>query len=172
MSSKPKIVAIWAQDHEGVIGSGSGMLWRVPSDLQHFKSATTGSPVIMGRHSWEALGQALPNRLNIVITRQEEYKAPGAMVANSLEEAISLAKKQSPECIWIAGGSQIYNEALDKVDELVISQLDLIVDPDGPVVHAPAIALDTWRVDESRSDPDWRPISGDARWRQVTYVRR
>ena len=64
--------SIWAQDRGGVLGSGGGMLWHVPADFAHFKAATMGCPIIMGRHSWEALGGPLPGRANIVVTGSRE----------------------------------------------------------------------------------------------------
>lgn len=172
MTTRPKLCAIWAEDRNGVIGSGTAMLWRVPADLAHFKDATTGSPLIMGRHSWEALGGALPDRLNIVITSQAGYVAPGAQVASSLSDAIAIAEADSPETIWIAGGGQVYRQALELVDELVVSYLDLDVGGgDQALVYAPTIDADKWKIDATRSDQDWRPRSGDARWRQTVYVR-
>lgn len=172
-SPNRKIAMIWAQDRNGVIGSGHDMLWHVPADFRHFKESTLGHPVIMGRASWEALGcQPLPGRLNIVITRQSDYSAPGAKVASSIEQALAMCG--SAELIWIAGGGQIYRQAMEQdiADELVVTDLDLTVNTDGGVVRAPVIDPTLWTVDEHRSDSQWRPTSGDAQWRVTTYVKR
>ena len=78
-----KLAAIWAQDSNGILGSGTAMSWHVPADFRHFKDSTMDCPIIMGRRSWEALGKALPGRTNIVITRTPGYEAAGALVVSS-----------------------------------------------------------------------------------------
>lgn len=172
-----KVASIWAQDTNGVLGSGTEMLWRVPADSQFFKASTEGSPVIMGRASWEALGRPLPNRTNIVVTRDRNYEAAGALVAHGLDEAFTLAfreaKGSGAGTVWVTGGGKIYEQTMDRVDELVVSQLDLTV-PEGesPLVHAPQIDPAIWVADETRSDRHWRPESGDAKWKVITFVRR
>lgn len=173
------LASIWAQDAGGVLGSGTDMLWRVPADFAHFKASTLGCPIIMGRRSWEALGGPLPGRTSIVITRSPDYEAPGALVAHSLEEALELARgvaeAEGARRVWITGGGAVYEETMGLVDELVVTELDLdarAANPDAPVVRAPAIDGAVWRLDPSRSDEEWRPESGDARWRVRTYVRR
>ena len=155
------------------------MVWRVPADFAHFKSHTMGCPVIMGRSSWEALDGALPGRDNIVLTRSRTYHAEGAKVVHSLGQALEVAswaaQRDQAQVIWVAGGAQVYAEAMDIVDELVISDLDLDVAAQGhtgPLVHAPAIDPGIWAADPERSDATWRDQSGDARWRVTTYVRR
>lgn len=171
------IASIWAQDTNGLLGSGSGMLWHVPADFAHFKQATMGSPVIMGRSSWEGLSGPLPGRLNIVLTSSRGYRAEGARVAHSLSRAIGIATDEGEHggaAIWIAGGASVYAQAMDVVDELVVTDLDLSVPvgPGDPAVYAPAIDPTTWSVDPARSDTGWRERSGDARWRVTTWVRR
>ena len=174
-----RVISIWAQDRSRVLGSGTDMLWHVPEDSAFFKTRTMGCPVIMGRASWEALGRALPGRTNIVITRNRSYAAPGARVVHSLGEALEVATHSpcnSPTpTVWIAGGSHVYAEAMDLVDELVVTDLDLDVaarNASGPLVRAPRIDPAEWVPDPSRSDADWRPRSGDAAWRVTTWVRR
>lgn len=173
------VSSIWAQDRSGVLGSGTGMLWHVPADFAHFKSATLGCPVVMGRASWEALGQALEGRTNIVITRNRSYQAPGATVVHSLGEAMEVATHSPFDCprptVWITGGSHVYAEAMDLVDELVVTDLDLDVlesHGEAEVVRAPRIDPAEWVADPARSDTGWRPRSGDAAWRVTTWVRR
>jgi dihydrofolate reductase len=178
-SDRPSLSSIWAQDRTRVLGSGHGMLWHVPADYRHFRSSTVGCPVVMGRASWESLGDALPDRANIVITRTPGYSAPGALVVGSLEEAIdegvSAARRDCAPTVWVTGGGRVYAEAMSVVDELVVTDLDLDVVAGGwggPVVRAPRIDPELWAVDEARSDGDWRPVSGDARWRVTTWIRR
>ncbi len=149
------------------------MLWHVPADFQFFKRSTLGFPVIMGRSSWEALGSSapLPGRTNIVVTRQPDFIADGALVAHSLDDAITIAHSDGDD-VWIAGGAQIYAQAISLADELVVTDLDLTVSEDEHVVYAPTIDDAEWAVDSTRSDATWRERSGDARWRVTTYVRR
>ena len=108
---RPVLASIWAQDRTRVLGTGSAMLWHVPADFAHFRSATLGCPVIMGRASWEALGGALPKRPNIVITSDPDFDAPGARVVTSLEAAVdlgcSLADTLAAPTVWITGGGQV-----------------------------------------------------------------
>lgn len=174
-----RIASIWAQDRRGVLGTGTGMLWRVPADFAHFKRSTMGCPLIMGRRSWEALGGALPGRTNIVLTRSPGYEAEGAAIVPTMDEALALARRiaasTAAPTIWIAGGAQVYADTMDLVDELVVTDLDLDVaalHPGEKVVRAPEIPAGTWAVDAFRSDAEWAPKSGDARWRVTTYVRR
>ena len=106
-----KLAAIWAQDSNGILGSGTAMSWHVPADFRHFKDSTMGCPIIMGRRSWEALGKALPGRTNIVITRTPGYEAVGALVVSSVEEALEVAREETARTqapyIWITGGAQV-----------------------------------------------------------------
>lgn len=176
---RPLIASIWAQDRSRVLGTGSGMLWHVPADFRHFRSETLGCPVIMGRASWESLGGALPQRPNIVITSDPDYDAPGAQVVTSLEAAIDLGRSLATEggacTVWITGGGRVYAEAMDLVDELIVTDLDLDAVASGyrgHLVRAPEIDPAVWRVDPARTDTDWRPVSGDARWRVTTWLRR
>ena len=185
MSEGIIVSSIWAQDRAGVLGSGSDMLWHVPDDSAFFKRTTMGAPVIMGRYSWEALGRALPGRTNIVITSNPSYPASGAVVVHSLDEALTVAIRalhptEDPSAtrvptVWIVGGSRVYAEAMDRVDELVVTDLDLDVAASpyvGTLVKAPHIDPARWVADPTRSDTDWRPRSGDSRWRVTTWVRR
>lgn len=174
--SDVRLASIWAQDRNGVIGSGTGMLWRVPADLAFFKRTTEGAPVVMGRSSWEALGGALPGRDNIVITRQEGYRAPGATVVDSLEEALSIARESAgrmgSDTVWITGGARVYADTIDLVDRLVVTQLDLEIAPgQEKVVHAPTIDPGRWELNVEESDPAWHPRSGDAQWKVQVFDR-
>lgn len=173
--SSIRLISIWAQDRNGLLGSGTDMLWHVPADFKHFKESTMGCPVIMGRASWEALGGALPGRTNIVITHNLSYDAPGAYVVPTIQEALDLgariATDSGADTVWIAGGAQIYAATMGTVDELMVTHLDLEVDvADRPAVYAPEINPDHWMPCEPCSDNDWRPQSGDARWKVVNYI--
>ncbi|MEL6135216.1 MAG: dihydrofolate reductase [Bacteroidota bacterium] len=98
--SQPLIVAIYAVSENGVIGKDNDLPWKLPKDLKHFMNLTLGKCVIMGRKSFDALGQKpLPRRRNIIVTRQADYHAEGVEVAHSLEAAIEMCKDEAEICI-------------------------------------------------------------------------
>jgi len=104
------------------------MPWHVPEDLAHFREVTLGSPVLMGRRTWESFPERfrpLPGRRNIVVTRSQEWAADGAERAGSLDEALALAG-DAPSA-WIIGGGQLYREAISRADVLEVTELDLDV---------------------------------------------
>ena len=103
---------IYARAANGVIGKNNAMPWHLPEDMAHFKRLTQGWPVIMGRKTWDSLPakfRPLPGRTNIVVTRQAGWKATGAKVATSIEDAIGLSGNS--EQVWVIGGAQIYAQA-------------------------------------------------------------
>jgi dihydrofolate reductase len=110
------------------IGMEGKLLWHIPDDLKRFKELTLGHPVIMGRKTWESLPEKfrpLPERENIVITRNSEFKAPGAIITRSIEEGLSTARKAGGgEKIFIIGGAEIYNLSLPKATHLYLTLID------------------------------------------------
>jgi dihydrofolate reductase len=128
-ASQPEVGMIWAQTPTGVIGADNTVPWHVPEDFVHFRQTTHGYPVIMGRATWESLPdryRPLPGRTNVVLTRQTDWAAPGALVAHTLEEALTLASDADPTPgqVWIVGGSQIYAAALPLAQRLLITTVD------------------------------------------------
>ena len=179
---KVPVASIWAQTADGFLGSGKDLLWRVPDDFAHFKSATMNSPIIMGRSSWDALGRPLPGRTSIVVTRDLGLAIDGAEVVHSIGEALLCGQKDAAlrgsERVWVTGGAQIYSLAMDVVDELVVSILELKEEAQARVssctsgVYAPEIDPATWQLDTEASDAQWRDASGDAlRWRIQVFRR-
>lgn len=110
------IVAI-AQN--GVIGGENSLLWHISEDLQRFKRITGGHTVVMGRKTYESIGRPLPNRTNVVITRQTDYKAEGCTIVNSLEAAIEM----SGEEVFIIGGGEIYARAMPLADRFYLTRV-------------------------------------------------
>ena len=120
---------IVAVDKNNCIGKGNDLPWNVPKDLQYFKSVTQGYPVIMGRKTFESIGRALPKRLNIILTRDEGYKAPeGVLVCTNLDEALERAKIKETDKIFIIGGGEIFKKTLKIVDKVYLTRLDLEVE--------------------------------------------
>ena len=163
------IVAIVAEN--GVIGQGGVMPWRVKSDMAHFKALTTGKPVLMGRKTWASLHvRPLPGRTNIVVTRDESFTAPGALVSTSLDTALEAARGDAMRRgtdVMVIGGADIYAQAIPYADRLEITQIH--ASPEGDV-RFPAIDPALWRESERESHaagPD-----DDAGFDFVTYLKK
>lgn len=115
------ISIIVAVAENGVIGDKNSLLWHISEDLKHFKAHTSGHPVIMGRKTYESLGRPLPNRHNVVITRQADLEIAGCTVVHSLEEALALFTPD--EEVFIIGGAQIYARALPLADRFLLTRV-------------------------------------------------
>ncbi len=159
-----KLHLIYARARNGVIGKDNQMPWHLPEDLAHFKRVTLGQPVIMGRKTWDSLPprfRPLPGRLNIVVTRQRDWQAEGALRAGSLEDAMRLCG-DAPDA-WVMGGAEIYRQAEPLASTAVVTEIDADFDGDA---FAPTLGPD-WREVQSRSQV---AASGLA-FRFVTYQR-
>ena len=129
---KTRVSIIVAMDKNRLIGGENKLLWNIPGELKRFKEITTGHPIIMGRKTHQSIGRVLPNRTNIIITRDPDYKVEGAIVVNSLEQAIKAAenviateaKQSEPPAIFVIGGGQIYQQALPLADRLYVAVVD------------------------------------------------
>ena len=116
---------IFARAANGVIGKEGALPWHLPEDLAHFKRTTTGQPVIMGRKTWDSLPpkfRPLPGRTNIVVTRQPDWQAQGALRAGSLDDALKLCPAGADA--WVIGGAEIYHEALPMAQTAVVTEID------------------------------------------------
>lgn len=136
----PVISLIAAMARNRVIGKDGGLPWHLPDEFRHFKRITRGKPVIMGRRTWESLDGPLEGRENFVVTRQRDYRAPGATVVHSLGEA--LAELSDREEIVIAGGEKLYEEGLARADRMYLTYVDAELDGD---THFPAFDSGAWR---------------------------
>jgi dihydrofolate reductase len=141
----PPLAIVAAVARNRVIGGDNRLLWRLPSDLRHFKALTLGKPLIMGRLTFEAIGKPLPGRETIVLTRGD-WSAPGVHVAHGLAMAIIIAAERAAAMaaqeIIVAGGAQIYGETIGMADRMHITEVDLA--PDGDALF-PAIDPQRWR---------------------------
>jgi dihydrofolate reductase len=140
------LVVAMAQDR--VIGKNNGMPWHLPADLKHFKKITLGKPIIMGRKTFESIGRALPNRRNIVVSRNPDYAAPGCEMAQSLDEALALFSDQDE--IFVIGGAQLFQDALPLASRLYLTFIDLTVEGD---TFFPAWNPDEWTEVSRESFP-------------------
>lgn len=118
---EPIISLIAAIDENRAIGKDNKLIWDLPSDLRRFKQITTGHPIVMGRKTFESIGRPLPNRTNIIITRDQNYSAPGSVVTHSLEEALKKAREVEQQEIFIIGGGQIFEQAIGRADKLYLT---------------------------------------------------
>ncbi len=130
---------IYARASNGVIGHNNQLPWHLPEDMARFKRLTTGWPVIMGRKTWDSLPvrfRPLPGRVNIVVTRQPGWQAPGASVASSMEDAIAQCGNVAQA--WVIGGAQIYAAAEPLADRIEVTEIaqDFEGDAFAPVLGA------------------------------------
>lgn len=120
---------IVAHDPNLVIGKDNQLPWHLPGDLAYFKKQTMGKAMVMGRKTFESIGRPLPGRLNIVVTRNPDYCADGAVVVNSIEEAMSRAEEYAPE-VMVIGGAGLFNELMERADRLYITLIKQPFDGD------------------------------------------
>jgi len=116
------IALVVAMAENRVIGKNNQLIWHLPADLKHFKNLTTGHPIIMGRKTFESIGKPLPNRTNIVVTRQEDFRPEGCLVAHSLSEALMMAQQLDAE-IFVIGGAEIYKQAMFLADTIYLTEV-------------------------------------------------
>jgi len=128
------IAIVVAVSENGVIGNDNALPWRLPRDLQYFKSVTLGHPIVMGRKTFDSIGRPLPGRTNIVVTRQTNWIAPGVEVAHSLDAAIKLASSAAEAAgvprVMIIGGAEFYAQILPECDRLYLTEVHADVDGD------------------------------------------
>lgn len=129
-----------------VIGLNNKMPWHLPAELQLFKRATLGKPIVMGRNTFESIGRPLPGRLNIVLSRQVDYQPEGVTVVASLEEAKQAAG--DVEELMIIGGATIYQQCLTEADRLYLTHIDL------------EVAGDTWFPDYEQYE--WQELEQES----------
>jgi dihydrofolate reductase len=137
------ISLVVAAADNNIIGKDNQLLWHLPNDLKFFKNVTWGMPVIMGRKTFEALGKPLAGRKNIVITRQKGWKAEGAVVVGSLDDALFLVKEMDVKEPMVIGGGEIYRLAFEKARRIYITRVDAT--PEGDTSF-PAIDPAKWKL--------------------------
>ncbi|MDB5190480.1 MAG: dihydrofolate reductase [Segetibacter sp.] len=139
---------IVAASTNNVIGKNNALPWHLPVDLKFFKNTTWGMPVVMGRKTFEAMGnKVLPGRTNIIVTRQGNWKAEGVVVANSLSDALFVAKQGDYKEVFVIGGGQIFEETMNKADKIYMTRVQATIEGD---TFFPVIKEDKWRLISSR----------------------
>ena len=135
-----------------VIGKNNQLLWHLPEDMKHFREVTRGKPIIMERKTWESLPEKfrpLPGRHNIVVSRNLDYKAPGATLVSSLEDAIHLTR--SDDETFVIGGETLYRQALAQAHRLYLTEIDQDYEGDA---FFPEVSLNQWRESSRRVGGD------------------
>ncbi len=135
------IIAAIGKNRE--LGKNNDLIWHLPNDLKRFKKVTSGHDVIMGRKTFASLGKPLPNRTNIIISRNANYEAEGCIVVNSLEAALKATTDANP---YILGGAQIYAQAINIANKLDLTLVDAELDAD---VFFPEIDMHIWKETSS-----------------------
>jgi dihydrofolate reductase len=146
--SKPIISIVVAIAQNRAIGKDNQLLWHLPQDLKHFKNITSGHTVIMGRKTYDSIGKPLPNRRNLIITRQEAFQALGVEVVYSFDEALRLSEGEAE--VFVIGGAEIYKLALPYCEKLYLTLVDCHPEADA---YFPELDLQQWTLVEKISHP-------------------
>lgn len=115
------LTAIAAMAENYTIGRHNQLPWHLPADLKHFKSITSGNTVLMGRKTFTSIGKPLPNRVNIVVTRDSDFQVAGCTVAPSIDKALEMAKNADTREVFVIGGAEIYKQLLPKIDRIYLT---------------------------------------------------
>lgn len=136
-----KIALIWAMADDGVIGVDNGLPWKLPADMQWFRRHTLGKPIVMGRRTFESFGsRPLPQRLNIVISRDPQYRAEGVAVVGDIDQALVVAGEV--EEVMVIGGASLYAQTLPLADRLYVTRVHANVPGD---TRFPEVDWSRWR---------------------------
>ncbi len=161
------ISSIVAVAKNRVIGNNNDIPWRLSTDLKYFKKQTTGHHIIMGRKSFLSIGKPLPNRTNIIVTRDPYFIASNCIVVHSIPEALEIAQERGETEVFITGGGMIYEQTMDIVDKLYITEVD--AEPKGDV-RFPEIDYENWNL--MSEDPRQKGERDDHNFNFKTYERK
>ena len=134
---------IAAMSRNRVIGKDNKLPWNMPNDLAYFFKITRGHHIIMGRKIFEANGKALPKRVNLVVTRNPNYNAPGCIVVESIQQALKYSESNGEAEVFIVGGGQIYEASLSITDKIYLTIIDAKIDGE---VFFPELDPKSWKV--------------------------
>jgi dihydrofolate reductase len=142
----PQVSAIVAMSENRVIGHNNNLPWYLPADLHHFKTITTGHPILMGRKTYQSIGKPLPNRTNIILSRNPRFQAPSCIVVPSMTKAIEYALTQYYKNIFIIGGADVYNQCMSYISRIYLTTVHEEFEGD---VFFPELNLNEWKKAES-----------------------
>ncbi len=144
------ISAIVAKTRNNVIGKDNKMPWHISDDLKYFKKITTGHIIILGRKNYESIGKPLPNRVNIVLTRNELFNCPGCIRLGTIEQALKFAYDQNEDEVFIVGGGQIYEQSREYWDRIYVTEIDTELEGD---VFFPSLDKNEWNLISHKCHP-------------------
>ncbi len=158
-----KLSAIVAIANNRVIGINNTLPWHLPEDLRRFRALTMGHHIIMGRKTYDSLGRLLPGRTTVIVTRNPDYKVEGALIANSLQDAIALCKEDDEA--FLIGGAELYQDGLKLSNKLYITEIKLDVAGDA---YFPEYSSDKWLESSREAHVSEQGLA----FSYVTYVRK
>ena len=144
---------IAALSKNNVIGRNNDLPWHLPDDMKYFMQSTKGHHSIMGRKNYDSIPEKfrpLPNRTNIVVTRQPSFKAPGCIVVNSVERGLEIAANNGEQEAFIIGGADIYRLGIPHADRLYLTEIDAVIDGD---TYFPDIDYTRWKESSRKNHP-------------------
>lgn len=155
-----KLALIVAAATNNVIGLNNQLPWHLPQDLKYFKAKTLGKPIVMGRKTYESIGRPLPGRTNIVITRQQGWRAdPDVLIAHNIDQALELARDlvgaESDAEVMVIGGAEIYRNCLPQADRVYLTRIEKDVEGDA---YFPSLPEGEWQQTSSSAGVDDAPI--------------
>jgi dihydrofolate reductase len=153
----PSPVIVAAVGRNGVIGVDGRLPWKIPEDLAHFKELTMGQAVVMGRATFESIGRVLAGRVNIVLTRRPDWSHDGVIAAESLDEALAIARARGVKAL-IAGGSEVYRAALAVADRIELTEVN--AEPEGDTWFPP-VDWSCWEEVSRRDHQDFAFVTYD-----------
>ncbi len=158
-----------AMANNRVIGRDNRLPWHLPADLKHFKFLTMGQTIVMGRKTYESIGKPLPGRANVIVTRQMDYEAPGAVVVNSIEDALQVCEETSMGNAenFIIGGEKLYRQALKFCQRMYVTEI--LRDYEGNVFF-PEFDKNEW--EEKQRDKHISAKDDDLEYHFVIYERK
>ncbi len=143
-----KLIAIAAVGERNELGKGNQLLWHLPDDFKRFKALTSHHHIIMGRKTYESFPKPLPNRVHVVITRQENYPDNNCIVVKSIDDAIEKVKDQ--KTAYVIGGGEIYKQFMPYVDKIELTRVFGQFDAD---IYFPKINLNEWQLKQKEHHP-------------------
>lgn len=145
-----KISLIAAATENNVIGKDNDLPWKLPDDMRFFVRTTKGHHILMGRQNFEATNKLLPNRTNIIITRQADYSFEGAVVFHSIEEGIRFAEEKGETELMIIGGGEIFKQTLSIADRIYLTRIHAEIEGD---TYFPEIDMKNWKIVSEEEHP-------------------
>jgi dihydrofolate reductase len=141
-----KLSIIVAVSENNVIGIDNQLPWHLPADLKYFKNLTTGHTILMGRKTFESIGRPLPNRENIVITRDEQFQHEGIIIKHSIEDAIHYCRSKMDE-VFIIGGDTIYQQTISWVNRIYYTRVHVLIE--NGTAFFPELNMEEWKMVQS-----------------------